>query len=71
MPSSSQKNQLDVDSGPDRDGAGEPLGESAPPPGILERLPDEMREKLPDELVAAARPAEPSERDRVTAGVGH
>jgi putative transposase len=31
---------------------GEPLGEAtAPPPGILERLPDEMREKLPDELV--------------------
>jgi putative transposase len=24
---------------------------TAPPPGILERLPDEMREKLPDELV--------------------
>ena len=32
-------------------GAGEPLGEPAPPPGILDRLPDEMREKLPDELV--------------------
>ena len=31
--------------------AGEPLGESAPSPGMLERLPDEMREKLPDELV--------------------
>jgi putative transposase len=28
------------------------MGEAtAPPPGILERLPDEMREKLPDELV--------------------
>src|SRR5205823_14401350 len=33
------------------DGAGEPSGEPAPPPGILGRLPDEMREKLPDELV--------------------
>jgi putative transposase len=33
------------------DGAGEPSGEPAPPPGILERLPDEMRKKLPDELV--------------------
>ena len=34
-------------------GAGDsPSGEAtAPPPGILERLPDEMREKLPDELV--------------------
>jgi putative transposase len=31
---------------------GSPIGEAtAPPPGILERLPDEMREKLPDELV--------------------
>jgi putative transposase len=31
---------------------GSPAGEtSAPPPGILERLPDEMRDKLPDELV--------------------
>ena len=37
----------------DRLAAGaEPLGEAtAGPPGILERLPDEMREKLPDELV--------------------
>src|SRR5947208_14163185 len=31
---------------------GSPRGETtAPPPGILERLPDEMRDKLPDELV--------------------
>src|SRR5947209_18745707 len=31
---------------------GSPSGETtAPPPGILERLPDEMRDKLPDELV--------------------
>src|SRR6059036_3960082 len=51
MPSSSQKNHLDIDHGPDRGGAGEPLGEPAPPPGILERLPDEIRQKLPDELV--------------------
>ena len=35
----------------DRDGAGEPLGEPAPPPGILGRLPAGMRDKLPDELV--------------------
>ena len=36
-----------------RQGAGgSPSGEAtAPPPGILERLPDEMRDKLPDELV--------------------
>src|SRR5437764_11184370 len=40
--------------GPNRVGAGgSSAGETAaPPPGILERLTDEMREKLPDELVA-------------------
>ena len=38
---------------PNRVGAGgSPAGETtAPPPGILERLTDEMRDKLPDELV--------------------
>jgi putative transposase len=35
----------------DRAGAGEPLGEPAPPPGILDRVPDEIRRKLPDEVV--------------------
>src|SRR5579872_4410028 len=31
---------------------GSPIGETtAPPPGILERLPDGMKDKLPDELV--------------------
>ena len=32
-------------------GAGEPPGETAPPPGILDRVPDEVRRQLPDELV--------------------
>ncbi len=36
---------------PEPYGAGEPQGESAPRPGILEQLPDGMREKLPDKLV--------------------
>ena len=37
----------------DREGAGsEPLGElTAPPPGMLDEVSDEMRRKLPDELV--------------------
>jgi putative transposase len=43
-----------------RGAGGEPFGEAtAPPSGILERLPDEMRDKLPDdvvdELLAGAR----------------
>src|SRR5213078_2483917 len=37
--------------GPGPYGVGEPVGEPAPSAGILERLPDEMRQKLPDELV--------------------
>ena len=32
-------------------GVGEPLGEPAPAPGILESVPDELRRQLPDELV--------------------
>ncbi len=32
-------------------GAGEPLGEPAPPPGILDRVPDDIRRQLPDEVV--------------------
>jgi putative transposase len=52
MPSTSDR-QLGIGDGPDREAAGaEPCGEAtAAPPGILERLPDEMRRKLPDELV--------------------
>ena len=32
-------------------GAGEPLGETAPPPGMLDRVPDEIRKLLPDEVI--------------------
>jgi putative transposase len=32
-------------------GAGEPLGEPAPPSAILDQMPDELRRKLPDEVV--------------------
>ena len=34
-----------------RVGAGEPPGEPAPSPGILDRVPDEIRRQLPDEVV--------------------
>ena len=49
-------------------GAGEPSGESAPPPGILERLPDGMREKLPDELVDELLAGAQSEEEIVGPG---
>jgi putative transposase len=43
-------------------GAGEPSGEPAPPPGILESVPDDLRRQLPDdvidELLAGARTEE-------------
>ena len=52
MPSTTQE-ILDRASFSNTSGAGgEPLGETtAPPPGILERLPDGMKDTLPDELV--------------------
>ena len=34
-----------------RGGVGEPLGEPAPAPGILDSVPDGLRRQLPDELV--------------------
>jgi len=34
-----------------RGGAGEPPGEPAPPSGILESVPDDLRRRLPDEVV--------------------
>src|SRR3984885_39738 len=46
----------------DRGGAGEPPGEPAPPSGILENVPDDLRRQLPDdvvdELLAGARTEE-------------
>jgi putative transposase len=51
MPTSHEVDSVVRATGSNPDGAGEPSGEPAPPPGILGRLPDEMREKLPDELV--------------------
>jgi putative transposase len=55
MPSRTTQNNQALERArvPNRVGAGgSPSGETtAPPPGILERLPDEMRDKLSDELV--------------------
>ena len=51
MPSTPEVDSVVRASGLDRSSAGEPLGEAAPSPGMLDRLPDEMRDQLPDELV--------------------
>src|ERR1017187_4307673 len=60
MPSINEKKFFQSD--PDLYGAGEPLGESAPRPGILDGLPNETPRKLPDdvvdELLAGARSEE-------------
>src|SRR5438105_8928241 len=51
MPSTQEVHSVVRATGSEPGGAGELLGEPAPSAGIFERLPDEMREKLPDELV--------------------
>src|SRR5213082_1178185 len=50
MPSTKDKNVVRA-TGLDLGGAGEPSGEPAPGPGILESVPDDLRRQLPDELV--------------------
>jgi putative transposase len=53
MPSTKEKYSSQRARVPDLSGAGgEPLGEPpAPPPGILDRVPDDLRHQLPDEVV--------------------
>src|SRR5881392_1485402 len=51
MPLTTSKQSIERVIGREPYGVGEPVGEPAPSAGILERLPVEMREKLPDELV--------------------
>jgi putative transposase len=63
MPSTEQKNPaVERARVSNRVGAGEPLGEPAPPPGILESVSDDLRRQLPDdvvdELLAGARTEE-------------
>ena len=62
MPSTKEKYSSERARVSDRPGAGEPPGEPAPPPGILERVPDDLRRQLPDdvvdELLAGARTEE-------------
>jgi putative transposase len=49
-------------------GVGEPLGEPAPAPGILESVPDELRRQLPDELVDELLAGAKTEEEIVGAG---
>src|SRR6201996_8859681 len=62
MPSTKEKHSSERARVSDRPGVGEPPGEPAPPPGILERVPDDLRRQLPDdvvdELLAGARTEE-------------
>jgi putative transposase len=52
----------------DREGAGEPPGEPAPPPGILGAMGDDLRGKLPDELVDELLAGASSEEEIVGPG---
>jgi putative transposase len=52
----------------DRAGAGEPLGESAPPPGMLQAMEGDLRSKLPDELVDELLAGAASEEEIVGPG---
>src|SRR4051794_17635843 len=62
MPSRPEVHSLVRATSSNRGGAGEPLGEPAPPPGILDSVPDDLRRRLPDdvvdELLAGARTEE-------------
>ena len=62
MPSTKEKYSSERARVSYRPGVGEPLGEPAPSPGILERVPDDLRRQLPDdvvdELLAGARTEE-------------
>ena len=51
MPTTEEKIPFQRATVPDRTGAGEPPGEPAPPPGILDCVPDDIRRQLPDEVV--------------------
>jgi hypothetical protein len=68
MPSISDR-QVDIGAGPDREAAGAERREAtAAAPGILERLPDEMRNRLADELVHELLAGAKSEEEIVGPG---
>jgi putative transposase len=62
MPTTREVDSVVRATGSELGGAGEPSGEPAPSPGILDRVPDDLRRELPDdvvdELLAGARSEE-------------
>ncbi len=68
MPSTSEVDSVVRATVSDREGAGEPLGEPAPPSGILEAMGDDLRRKLPDALVDEVLAGASSEEEIVGPG---
>jgi putative transposase len=68
MPSTSEVGSVVRASVSNREGAGEPPGEPAPPPGILGAMGDDLRRKLPDELVDELLAGASSEEEIVGPG---
>jgi putative transposase len=68
MPSTTERRMSQSVLGLERSGAGEPLGESARPPGILERVPDDIRRLLPDEVIDQLLAGAKSEEEIVGQG---
>ncbi len=68
MPSTTERRINQSVLGPERSGAGEPSGESAPPPGILDRVPDDIRRLLPDEVIDQLLAGAKSEEEIVGPG---
>src|SRR5580698_9062110 len=68
MPSSTERRIDQSVLGRSRSGAGEPPGEPAPPPGILDRVPDDIRRLLPDEVIDQLSAGAKSEEEIVGPG---
>ena len=68
MPSTSEVGSVVGASVSYRAGAGEPPGEPAPPPGMLGAMGDDLRRKLPDELVDEPLAGASSEEEIVGPG---
>jgi putative transposase len=68
MPSTRDVGSVVRANGPDRSGVGEPSGEPAPPPGILDLVPDDIRRLLPDEVIDQLLAGAQSEEEIVGPG---